>query len=339
MGSNLAAGDILLYRTTSLMGRAIRLLDGTEVSHAALFLGEQVAEALFRPGLVQRPIEESIDKKDTNWVAVMRMRPVPGPMTPVLQVARNYLDQGNRYGYEQILLLTGICLTRKLDLGNPLLRRMALAAMGKAADLINDLTAKGKEPMICSEFVFRTYDEAQPEPDDPYSLEVLSQAGTPRRFFSRFRQRRDRCGVAAKPERPLIHPESLIGRLEKAGETVESLSATGARKSAMSPADEDLEALIEQYVTQAEGGMAAKSLSTAAADVSIDELLDTAKLFARELAASAARKDDIEKTLYGAPPTAAEPAKMAFSDIFADFVTPGDLLKSPSLERVDTIEP
>jgi hypothetical protein len=336
---SLSAGDIFLYRTTSMMGRAIRLLDGTEVSHAALYLGDEVAEALFRPGLVQRPIEESIDKKDTNWVAVMQMRPVPGPMTPVLQVAQNYLDQGNRYGYEQILLLAGICLTRKLDIDNPLLRRMVQTAMRKAVDLIDRLHGEGKEPMICSEFVFRTYDEAQPEPDDPYSLEILSQAGTPRRFFSRFRQRRGRYGAPAQPESPVIHPESLLGRLEKAGETVESLPATGVRKSAMPPADEDIEALVEQYVAQTEGRKVVKSLPVAAADVSTDELLDTARLFASEMAASAARKDDTEKTLYGAPPTAAKPAKMTFCDIIADFVTPGDLLKSPSLERVGTLEP
>ena len=197
---SLSAGDILLYRTKSLMGRAIRLLDGTEVSHAAIFLGDEVAEALAREGLVQRPVAESIND-ESEWVAVMRVRPVPGPMTPVLAVARKYLDQGNRYGYGQILLLAGICLTRKVDWDNWLLRRIGRTVFDKSTALLEKFRKEGKEPMICSEFVFRTYDEAQPEPDDPYSLAILSQtAGEPRRWFSRFRQewtaarRRDRAG-------------------------------------------------------------------------------------------------------------------------------------------------
>ena len=219
---SLSAGDILLYRTNSLFGRAILRLDETEVSHAALFLGDEVAEALTREGLVQRSIQKSIE--GCPWVAVMRVQPQPGSMTPVWDVAQKYLDQGNRYGYEQILLLAVICLTRRHDLGNPLLRRMAIAAMGKAVDLIDYLFAEGKEPMICSEFVFRTYDEARPEPDDPYSLEIISQAtGEPRRWFSR--PRRLLCGETP-PKVPSIHPDSLLAQLQAADETPEALLAS-----------------------------------------------------------------------------------------------------------------
>ena len=333
----LQPGDVLLYRTTTWMGRAIRILDGAEVSHAALFLGDdEVAEALVKPGLVRQSIEKSIEK-DTDWVAVYRLKRTPESMSPVLKVAQGYLDHDNRYSYEQILLLAGICLTRKIDLDSPLLRRLCRAAMRKAVDLIGCLHAEGKEPMICSEFVFRTYDEAMPEPDDPYSLEILSQKIKSHRHFSRFRRRR-LASVATQDETPVVHPESLFGRLERSGETVETLSATGVCKSALPQADEDLDVLIEQYVTEFEEGKEPHPLFAASPNVTTDELLDTARLLAITLTTSATQKSDHEKQLYGAPPSAELPLT-TFSDILADFVTPGDLFKSPSLEKIGTITP
>ena len=333
---SLLGGDILLYRTSSLMGRAIRLLDGTEVSHAALYMGDDVAEALVREGLVERPLEESVE--GCPWVAVMRHRPESETVAPVLQVARKYLDQGNRYGYEQILLLAGICLTRKVDIDSPTLRRLIQTTMRKAVDLIERLHRKGKEPMICSEFVFRTYDEALPQADDPYSLRILSQTGRLCRHFSRLRHRRGWFTDATPPEPPVVHPESLLGILESSGETAEALPAPGGFKSAMPRAEEDIEPLLEQYLAEAEGEKAAAAPPFRAHEVSKDELLDTARLLVTEMAVSAAGQDTIEKAMYASPPSDAEPATKTFAEILADFVTPGDLLLSPSLERVGTID-
>ena len=84
-----------------------------------------------------------------------------------------YLDQGNRYAYGQILLLAMVCSTRKLDLSNPLLRRIVYSAINNAAAFVRRMQSGGKQPMICSEFVYRAYDEAiLPDKDDIYTIEI-----------------------------------------------------------------------------------------------------------------------------------------------------------------------
>jgi hypothetical protein len=173
--AELEAGDILLYRSDTWTAKAIRLLDGTEVSHAGLYLGGGfVGEALAvgeHAGLGTQPLADSMAGCD--WVAVRRLGTTAPTMEPVMGTARRYLDQGNDYAYGQILLLAMICATRKLDLSNPLLRRIVYAAINNAAAFVRWMQSGGKQPMICSEFVYRSYDEAIfPDKDDSYTIEI-----------------------------------------------------------------------------------------------------------------------------------------------------------------------
>lgn len=337
----LAAGDVLLYRSDTWIARLIRLLDGTEVSHAGLYLGDGVvAEALIKGGLDTQPVADSV--KGSDWVAVRRLVPTPGIMTPVLNVAQMYLDQKNRYGYGQILLLAGICLIRKQDWDNWLLRRIARLAFNMSTTLLEQFHHEGKEPMICSEFVFRTYDEALPEPDDPYSLEILSQTtAEPRRRFSRFRHRRRLFGGETRPAAPSLHPDSLLAQLQTAGETPAMLLATVNKvPEGLPESEEDLDSLIEQYLAEAEGTKAAGPPEVAAGPkVSMDDLFDSARGLTAGLAEAAARKAETENKLYGTHEALAGAAPRTLADIVADFVTPGDLLKSPSLKEVGELRP
>jgi len=162
----LAAGDVLLYRAEdglkNLHAALVRKLDGTEVSHAALYLGGgRVAEALAvgeHAGLGIQPVLDSL--RGSKWVVARRLEHSPGAMDPVLVVAQEYVDQGNHYGYKQILLVAAVCLTRKLDWDSWLMRRIARGVFRASVALIDTFRQEGKEPMICSEFVYRTYDEA-----------------------------------------------------------------------------------------------------------------------------------------------------------------------------------
>ncbi len=338
--SEVLPGFVLLYRSSTWVSWAIRTLDGTEVSHAGLCLNGEIAEALIKGGLTKRPIGNSIAGCD--WVEARRLRAAVGTMSPVLSVAEAYLAEGNRYAYEQTILLAGICMTRKVDLQNRLLRRIVQKAMEQASEWLEYFHGQGKEPMICSEFVYRTFDEALPEPDDRYSLEILSQKDDePRRWFSRFRGRHRLFPGESPPEAPNVHPESLLAQLETGGETPEGLRTT-TRKAVTAPPepDEELDSLIQQYRSETEGTRAAVPTAVAVGpEVSTDELLDSTRQLMAGWASTTARKEETETRRYGAPAATPESTRQTLAEVLADFVTPGDLLKSPSLSAVGRLEP
>lgn len=341
---DLAAGDILLYRVTdsikNLHSALIRKLDGTEVSHAGLFMGGCVAEALAvgeHAGLGTQPLTDSIAGCD--WVAVRRLRHVPGDMQPVLGTAQMYLDQGNRYAYGQILLLAMVCSTRKLNLNNPLLRRIVYSAINNAAAFVRRMQSGGKQPMICSEFVYRDYDEALPDKVDPYSIEIepLWPAAARPRLLGR--RRRAEKAVAAGHS----HPESLLGQLQ--AETGDLRTAIGTTKAlAAAPAETSeaaLDAMIAAYLGD-ESGTLRKSATAAGAgqEVTMSDLRDAVGAFAKSLhdATDGCRKLGRGAFAAFADPACATPADTLL-EISADFVTPGDLWRSPSLSTVGQLHP
>jgi hypothetical protein len=342
--SGMAAGDILLYRVTdsikNLHSALIRKLDGTEVSHAGLFMGGCVAEALAvgeHAGLGTQPLRDSITGCD--WVAVRRLQNPPVDMQPVLGTAQMYLDQGNRYAYGQILLLAMVCSTRKLNLSNPLLRRIVYAAINNAAAFVRRMQSDGKQPMICSEFVYRGYDEAIPEKVDPYTIEIepLWSAATRPRLLGR----RRRAEKAAASDH--VHPESLLGQLQ--AETGDLRTAIGTRKAlAATPAETgeaELDAMIAAYLGE-ESGTVPKTAAVAAAapEVTMPDLRDAVGAFAASLhdATDAGRK--LGRGAFAAPSAdvCATPADTLL-EISADFVTPGDLWRSPSLVTIGELRP
>lgn len=338
MQYELKPADILLYRSNTWIAKAIRLLDGTEASHAGLYLGgETVGEALIKQGLGCKPFDASIAGCD--WIALRRLRNLPGDMQPVLDTAKRYLDQGNRYAYGQILLLAMVCSTRKLNLSNPLLRRIVYSAINNAAAFVRRMQSDGRQPMICSEFVYRDYDEAMPEKVDPYTIEIepLWPAAARPRLLGR--RRRAEKSVAASD----IHPESLLGQLQ--AETGDLRTAIGTTKAlAAAPAETNeaaLDAMIAAYLGE-ESGTVPKTAAVAAAgpEVTIPDLRDAVGAFAASLhdATDAGRK--LGRGAFAAPSAGvcATPADTLL-EISADFVTPGDLWRSPSLVTIGELRP
>ncbi|GHT47149.1 hypothetical protein FACS189440_06840 [Bacteroidia bacterium] len=154
--SDLKAGDILLYHgKKSWISKAIRKLDGTEYNHAAIYDGEQVIEALSK-GIVEKNIADSIT--DSDPVTVLRLNPEQADMLPVVTVAKNYL--GKPYAYEQILLLVVICLFRKIKMNKIVAKVVEFILEKTAVLLLNTFVRDGKDALICSELVYRSYNEA-----------------------------------------------------------------------------------------------------------------------------------------------------------------------------------
>jgi len=168
----ISAGDIILYHSDSLLANLIRFFDGTEVNHASVCIGDgKVVEAV-GAGIKCNTIRGSI--RDAEYGIVRRMKTDPGTMQPVVDKANWYLQIGNRYGYEQLVLLAILGLTRKLQVNNYLswlLRKI----FDQAADIL--MKQGDRQPMICSEFVYRCYDEALPVAHDPYCLDIAPFPG------------------------------------------------------------------------------------------------------------------------------------------------------------------
>ena len=240
--SDLSPGDILLYNADNLVAKLIRKFDNADVSHAGLYLGEgQVGEALIvgNPGLHRNPIAESVS--GCNWVDAARLRTL-SDFAPVLDIASGYLNQGNRYAYEQVFMLAMILLTRKLDQSNWLVRQIAERTFSGCARLLQHWRAEEREPMICSEFVFRAYDEALPDDHDRFTIDIAEQGtGQTRRMISRRRSRRV-FGATSASDSPTVHPQSLLAKLvEKPARVAAAPMMAGLPKSA-----EDIEAEIEE---------------------------------------------------------------------------------------------
>lgn len=161
-------GDVLLFHGDSFVSWAIRKIDGSKVNHAAVALpGGQLAEA-GGSGLETRAIPSSTSDRD---YLLVRRHLTTAPLGPVVARANAYLAQGPFYAYQQIVLLAVLGLTRRIP-ARGLARRMLRSALDHAAQAVMDLLPVGKTWMICSEFVYRCFDEAVDASPDPFTIEI-----------------------------------------------------------------------------------------------------------------------------------------------------------------------
>jgi len=329
--SALREGDVLLYNSDSLVSRAIQLLDGTDVSHASLYLGDgKTAEALVRGGLIEQTLRQSIE--DCNWILARRLRSGPATMKPVLDRADHYLRQGNRYAYEQIVLLAVICLTRKPRL-TPVFRKMVRAIIDAAAAFLNGI-AQGdspREPMICSEFVYRCYDEAREQWYDEYSLRIEGAARASALAIGAGAARPD---VAAPwfPRGRGIDPDSLLAELSLPAASLKGMRAAPSQEAPAAtrpaPVPAAVEALLQQYFEEVRHGRGPKRV--AEEEIDVGELRAAVENLAWQYDMARRRAKGLE-----AAPVSGYGLRHVVFDRFlrtvADFVTPGDLVFTQSL--------
>jgi len=319
--SQAQAGDIFLYDGKGLLSELIELFDGTPVSHSSLYLGNsQVGEAVAE-GVVSRDIATS--RKDCSSILIRRLNSNPPTMQPVLTRAQYYLSQGDRYAYEQLLLLAVLSLTRKVKI-TPILDVLVRKILDEAAALLEKMVAgtSGREAMICSEFVHRSYEEALPELDDVYSLHIND-----------FPVTGNIMGISAMP--PVsrrIHPQSLAALLTSPSSRHWLVASpptvmTSARQKA-SKGEPQLNALIKTYLSEVSSGKVAtkqlSSTSLAAINVSAHAFVTS---FARQ------RQRSLGRIGIGITSLQAEVSTDPWGTI-SDFVTPGDLYRATSLHSV-----
>lgn len=319
----LQAGDVLLYRGDGLLAKLIRFFDGTEVNHAGLYLGNaQVGEAVAE-GVKARSLDVSISGH--SLVVVRRLTTTPPTMQPVVDRGSAYIAEGQRYAYEQLLLLAFLALTRKLKV-TPILNLLLRKLLDAAAAGLAKLTSGGRQPMICSEFAYRCYDEALPQPVDVYSLQIgeMMVLAPPEASSTAFA-----FGLAVAAPRVRgrgVNPHSVL-----ATQMARRRDATALAESASIPApvpEAELEGLIKTYFAEVQ-----EAQPMAAAEAGPTPDLDAAvERFARAYHAATAGPAEGAISF-----SSAGPMEHLFRAA-ADFVTPGDLLHTQSLVTMGEVK-
>ncbi len=295
----LKSGDIFLYHGTHLISKLIRKFDGTEVNHASLYVGNnQVIEAKEgSSGVSKNSIYKSIE--NSKYIKVFRLKDETLDINPVLNVANNFYLSPNRYGYEQIVLLAFIILINKA-LPTKTFRWIAKTILERAAQIILKLTQNGKEVLICSELVYRSYEEPYP------GILKLNNWNTTKKINN-------------LPKN--VHPNSLYAQFSnldfKKENTQEKLNIdkNTSIETIVKQTEEELKNSIE-YLDN-------KELEKNIPNVDISEVENAFLLFANQV------NNQINKN---------EKSLKNFNTIIADFVTPGNLYNSSALNYIGEIK-
>ncbi len=175
--TNLQPCDVLLCRGEGLFSDMIVLLDGGTYSHAALYAGKidgkhYVIQATGR-GIVCDPIQKI---QCETFVDVFRFNKDEHklgeenyPYKPILDVGQAYVESHVKYANDHLLLLAILGVTREIPLDS-FSKKVLRKVLDNATDLIFKLLDKGIRPMVCSELVYRCFDEA--DGNEKYQLSI-----------------------------------------------------------------------------------------------------------------------------------------------------------------------
>ena len=325
------AGDVLLFHGNGFISWGIRAFDGTDVNHAAIALDATTLGEAGGRGL-QRTLIETAAKSNKY----MRVRRHTDPeLAPVLTVASTYLDDGRPYAYQQIVLLALLASTRKLRLTG-IARRMLRSILDHGAAALNGfLDRGGARSMICSEFVYRAFAEAVADPTDRYR--VLIQIGD----------------AAYDPESTslaqwaLVQPDDV---LEAAAVQPVSFGVPGTVEPALADEQAELELAPILAAWAVESGRAGSAdmppvpppsfSPEVVADPTDEELVGSLVGFGAALADATSDRPPsfgLSAATVGSATARGLISGLLRPAIEANFVTPGDLLLSPTLTDVGTV--
>ena len=321
-------GDVLLFHGHSFVSWAIRKLDGTRVNHAAIALEGGILGEAAGSGLRRFSIADAV--KGNDFTVVRRLP--DQDLAPVLGKANVYLDGHVPYAYQQIVLLALLTTTRKIPMPG-VARRLVRSVLDHAAAALNAMVDSGAKTMICSEYVYRCYDEASDARPDPFELDILGRGGL---SF-------DTAGIPAGGEEGSLLSWALTQppeRIEAAGSTAFGPGPTAAEST--KELEDQLDPLIQEYALQTDPDdpevqdLASVSFAPTAApepEPTEDELLGSMVAFSAALERHQEEQGEVE---FGIAEDVAKGALKGILHVSADpdFVTPGDLLNTPSLKDV-----
>ncbi len=312
--SPLRPGDILLFHGHGSLSWAIRRFEESDVDRAAIVLGPETMAEVTPSGLRYVAIAPALEGNAFTYV---RRPSRDVDVSPIVREALSSVSAGDTPVHDRVVLLAVLGLTRRLPIGQPTMRKLLWVLLHDAADVVDRLAASGRTLLVDAEFVHRCY---QRSGDPEATLKILFPA------VSRPLSSAMSSGADAGDEAMLW--EWAAGRGEPWSSMAESPEVL-----------ESLERLIVSFA-RVDSPHDPISLRSEAPDpVSLDpsdEISDD------ELHAAAVRFRDrfISLALSPDPPTERAMAHpWATFRAVANFVTPGDLRYSPSLETVMSLRP
>jgi len=174
--SKLQDGDVMLYHGTSLLSKIIMTFDGGSYSHAGIFRAGHITEAL-GDGINQSAIATSV--AGAKYVDVYRFTKDADPLgsaqypaAPLDAAIVTFETNKNAYAYDELLLLALLCSTRQLTtiMRTPGLAMVVRNFLDSAMEVLAKMMAVGRKPVICSEMVFRCFENA--DAAGKYALEI-----------------------------------------------------------------------------------------------------------------------------------------------------------------------
>lgn len=181
--SDLCPGDVLLCKGEGWISDLIVLFDGGPYSHSALYVGiingeHSVIQATgsgikccFLKSLEEEVYTDVFRFNKSNH----RIDSKDYPFDPIYNVANGYVAAGTQYAYDHLLLLAILGITRDIPL-EPMTKQLVRIVLDNAAAFIFKLLDEGKTPMVCSELVYRCFDEADINKKYQLNISTLSMS-------------------------------------------------------------------------------------------------------------------------------------------------------------------
>lgn len=171
--SDLRQGDVLLFDTEDgvAIDDLIVLLTGSRATHAALYYNTTgiIADA-YPPTIALHQISDLADGR-TVWVR--RHAQSALPMQPVTDAAARYVSAQEPYDMPGLVMLGLLLLYKHTHPLSTRTQQIVFQLLKRMAYQLDQVFAKGRHPMVCSEFVTQCFTDAATSTQNPgYQLQI-----------------------------------------------------------------------------------------------------------------------------------------------------------------------
>lgn len=167
--SDLHEGDVMVFSPDEedTLSKAIAWVTNSKVSHAAMvyYTQDEIAEETLH-GLVVTPTKERVESQRVATVLRLKSGAQELDMKKVVDVASKYVNNNEPYATADLVFLATYFLFKKCSNNtrvNRALERIVKFALKVLIEMTDEKCYPGKDPMQCSQFVYRCYKEAGPE--------------------------------------------------------------------------------------------------------------------------------------------------------------------------------